>query len=274
MAKFQNSMNDISTSLSSVRAAGFTKKGFMFVALHNQNYSIITCSLAHERIVLNKMQTVDNLYPDLVDEMDDMDLVTGLVDHIQVALVSGVDGVSYNWLINDTISFTVPDDTFLMIPIGNGEFYALQAPNDQMVTFVKQKIPPQSDDDYDTTTDSSDYVTDDEDEDEEEEVNLANDNLDSITTANGTQQYLCYEQNVIKVSNQQCNFQGNLLSAGFVWNRKIYLFSTDEQILVFDDNLVPGAKLSVKIVTGADLLNGKGLIASKGILIYISRLFS
>ena len=171
------------------------------------------------------MKPVNRTYPMLVNLLNNSTLLTGFVSKKQIGFVSNTnDGLSFNLDTNQTTPFQVPNRTILIISTQAEYFYSVQLAGEQSVKIVKQ------------------YPT------------------QKIFQQN----YLCLMNNTISVSQNVCLFQANLLSSGFVWNKTVYLFSTDEKILSFKDNLTLGANLTVRVISGTDLFNLTLVDESKG----------
>lgn len=216
-------MEDIPKQLSSVRVSGLSDKNFILIAHYNKSYSLVRCNLTSDTIKMIKMEPVVKVYPALQNEVND--LLTGFVDDDHLGLVTkNFNGKIIDQDGNGTVNFNVPTGTVSIISSDDDYFYSLQSIGQESVTILKHQQKEANDYDLDLLTD----------------------------VTNGTL-YLCYENNKINVSNSQCSFQANLLSSGFVWNKKIHLLSTDDSILVFDDDIRLGAVLKVNVFKGHNL---------------------
>lgn len=234
-------MNDIPKSLSSVRVTGFVEQNFMLIAEHNKSYAVITCNITNGKIRMTQMEPLSVMFPELFNDMPGKNLLTGFVDNNQLSLVSGTDGVSFNWNENETTIFQVPSETTTLISAGGGYFHVLQNVDGTTVSLVSQQLP---------------FFNDTNNEDSE-----------NPSEPYSTPRYLCYENNVIKVSRNTCAFQANLLSAGFIWNNKFYVISTDDQLLVFDNNITWDSVLNVQVIHSFELFEFKQSIGIKGIIL-------
>ena len=211
-------MKQIPKSLSSILASGLTESGFQMIVSHNKSYAVTNCTIKSNKFKMEQLVMLDTVYPVLANITK---IITGFFEQNIVALVTDQGGISLDLQTNQITYFKVPENTFAIIASNNRRFYSLQTNGDQQVMLTPQTIS---------------------------ELNEA--------VISDKQVNLCYKDKSITISNTECEFQADLLSSGFVWNNIIYLLSTNDEILLFDDNIQLGVSLSVRIMPGVYLFAG------------------